>query len=119
MSSALSLEPIMSNAITNPHREPAADLQSAAVLAVALEKLDTARQPPDPAQYKLLAERLAAQLRRLAGHPQLATLLARFPAAADVYENLQYEHAGLCLHALEAAMPAEAQARAMFERLRR
>jgi hypothetical protein len=41
----------------------------------------------------------------------LAALLDTHPAAAELYENVNYQHAGLCRSALDASLDAERQAR--------
>ena len=46
----------------------------------------------------------------------LARLLDHYPAAAEVYENLQYAHAGLCRSGLDAAMAAELRAKEAIDR---
>ncbi len=66
-----------------------------------------------------VVERLKASLSALAGEPALKTLLIRFPAAAELYENLQYAHAGLCLHDLDRSLKAESMARDLLSRAKR
>jgi hypothetical protein len=46
-------------------------------------------------------------------------VLGAHPAAAELYENLQYEHAGLCRSPLEAALNAELLAGAAIQRAMR
>jgi hypothetical protein len=45
-------------------------------------------------------------------------VLRAFPAAAELYENVQYAHAGLCRQPLEAALNAELLTRAAIARVR-
>ena len=98
---------------------PIADLQSAAVLAATLERLERAPRAPDADQYRIVVERLQTQLRALDGEPGLRALLGRFPAAAEIYENLQYAHAGLCLQSLDRSLAAESKAREVLARATR
>lgn len=103
----------MSDTNTGSMRRPVADLQAVALMAASLERLETGGRV-DPAQYRLLVERLSEQLRGIAGNPRLFAVLRRFPAAAELYENLNYEAAGLCLRDLDAAAGAETRARSLL-----
>ncbi|MEZ5661239.1 MAG: hypothetical protein R3E83_22845 [Burkholderiaceae bacterium] len=109
----------MAQMSTDPRHRPGADLQSAALLAATLERLERAGGALDPAQYRLLAQRLGEQLRSLEGHPRLRALLERFPSAADLYENLQYANAGMCLHSLEQSLSAEVKMRMAIDQAAR
>ena len=73
----------------------------------------------DPHQYRLLAEKLGAELHQHQGHEALPALLDHFPAAAEIYENLQYAHAGLCRAPLEMSLQSELAARDVLARVRR
>ena len=53
------------------------------------------------------------------GHATLPGLLDHFPAAAEVYENLQYAHAGLCRAPLEMSLQSELAARELLARVSR
>jgi hypothetical protein len=46
-------------------------------------------------------------------------LLDHFPAAAEVYENLQYAHAGLCRVPLEVSLTSELATRSLLDRVRK
>jgi len=46
-------------------------------------------------------------------------VLAEFPAAAQLYENQHYQHAGLCRSPLDPALAAEMQARQWIEQARK
>lgn len=76
-------------------------------------------QTVDPHQYRLLVEKLSAELRQHQAHPALATVLDHFPAAAELYENLQYAHAGLCRAPLEASLQSELATRELLVRVSR
>lgn len=76
-------------------------------------------QTVDPHQYRLLVEKLSAELRQHQAHPALPTLLDHFPAASELYENLQYAHAGLCRAPLEASLQSELAARELLARVSR
>ena len=50
---------------------------------------------------------------------ELGRLLDAYPAAAEVYENINYQHAGLCRSALDASLSAEVSAREAIARAMR
>ena len=94
---------------------PAA-LGNVALLAQLLERLDRSARAPDAAQYRGVALRLAESLRDAPASVALDRLLGAFPAAAEVYENLRYAHAGLCRAPLETSLHTELVARAALDR---
>lgn len=73
----------------------------------------------DPHQYRLLVQKLTAELSEHQAHEALHGLLDHFPAAAEVYENLQYGHAGLVRAPLELSLTSELATRSLLERVRR
>lgn len=100
-----------------PHQPAvAAQLQTIAALARLLEKLDRSAERVDAAQYRSVALRLSEALSHSDSGPLLDGLLKAFPAAAEVYENVRYEHAGLCRSPLEQALNTELLARAVIDR---
>ncbi len=64
-------------------------------------------------QYRAVAASLARELSHI-DRDVLEPLLSVSPAAAEVYENLQYAHAGLCRSDLDKAMNAELLAKAVI-----
>lgn len=80
------------------------------LLAQLLQRLDQSREAVDGAQYRVVAKRLTSEIEQ-ADHESVQTLLALSPSAAELYENMQYAHAGLCRSPLDAALAAEAAAR--------
>lgn len=95
-----------------------AELLSTARLAQLLQRLEGQRHAADPHQYQLLVQKLTAELDQHQGHEALPGLLDHFPAAAEVYENLQYGHAGLVRAPLEASLTSELAARELLGRVR-
>ncbi len=81
------------------------------MLARMLERLDRSEQAVDPQQYRGVVEHLGEALRAAPHGAALEAVLAGSPATAELYENLQYEHAGLCRSPLEPALEAELAAR--------
>ena len=89
------------------------------VLAQVLRRLDHSRVPVDADQYRAVATQVAAELRQHPKDAGLEALLAAVPELAHAYENLHYEHAGLCRSPLEAVVRAEQAAREAIARARR
>lgn len=96
-----------------PHR-----LVPLAAMARLLEKLDRSSEPVDPAQYRHVVQRLQSLMAECPVDDALHAVLEVFPAAAELYENLHYEHAGLCRAPLERSLTSEAAAREAIGRLR-
>lgn len=88
---------------------------NAAVLAGLLQRLES-RASIDPAAYRQLVGQLAMALDRVEEPSVLDAVLHAFPAAADLYENMRYEHAGLCRADMELSMDTERRAREVLER---
>jgi hypothetical protein len=88
-------------------------------LARMLERLDRSDVAVDPQQYRGVVEHLAEVLRTVPHDAALEAVLDASPAAAELYENLQYQHAGLCRSPLEAALNAELAARSAIDAARR
>ena len=82
-----------------------------------LERLERSREPVAPDQYRMLVERLYAELAGLRMDEAASRVLALLPATAELYENLQYAHAGLCRSPLKPALESEIAARDLFARL--
>jgi hypothetical protein len=80
-------------------------------LAQVLRRLERSSVPVDPEQYRSLVHHITAELENHPRDAGLEMLLAAAPELAEIYENLQYEHAGLCRSPLEAAVSAEQAAR--------
>lgn len=96
-----------------------ASLTVVAALAQLLQRLEFSTVPVSADQYRSVVQRLAAALREAPPGEALQALLAAFPAAAELYENLNYEHAGLCRSPLEASLNAELAARQAIARIAR
>ncbi len=89
------------------------------MLARMLERLDRSPVAVDAQQYRGVVEHLSEQLRAAPHDAMLDALLEASPATAELYENIQYEHAGLCRSPLETALNAELAARAIIDGARR
>jgi hypothetical protein len=89
----------------------------AVLLAQLLERLDRSGMSVGAEQYRSVVRHLADELRELQSEPGLSALLDAFPATAELYENLNYQHAGLCRSPLGPGLDAELQARKAIERV--
>ena len=87
-------------------------------LAQLLQALEGQGRAADPHQYRLVVEKLSAELRQHQGAEALPRLLDHFPAAAEVYENLQYAHAGLVRAPLEMSLTSELATRELLSRVK-
>ncbi len=86
-------------------------------LARALERMEASTTGINPGQYAAVVGRLSEELVAAPVDATLRAVFAASPATADLYENLQYRHAGLCLRALDVALPAEMLARQAISRV--
>jgi hypothetical protein len=94
-------------------------LQPLAAMAVLLERLERLPRKASAEQYREVAQRVAELLAQAEPGDALNALLSAAPATAEIYENQQYEHAGLVRSPLDAALAAEREAAAAITRARR
>jgi hypothetical protein len=87
-------------------------------LARMLERLDRSAVPVDPLQYRAVVEHLTGILHAMPDDPHLHAVLEASPSTAELYENLQYQYAGLCRSPLEPALNAELAARSAIDAAR-
>lgn len=102
------------NATKTPNPKP--DLAVTHVLAQLLERLEHSAVPVGAEQYRSVVMHLVDEFRDVETGTELGRLLDAYPAAAEVYENLNYQYAGLCRSALDASLRAEVEARKAIER---
>ena len=95
-----------------------ARLHTLAAMAGLLERLEAAPRSASAEQYHSVAQRVRELLVDVTPDEHLHRLLQAAPHTADVYENLRYEMAGLCLHPLDTALAAERAASSAIERVR-
>lgn len=94
------------------------NLAVAHALAQLLERLERSTVPVNPDQYRAVVKRLETELRALQGDPALDMLLRACPAAAELYENLHYDVAGLCRSNLDLGLRAEIEVGNALKKLR-
>ena len=85
-------------------------------LAKLLERLEQSSVPVSAGQYRSVAQHLASELAAVEHDETFTKLLTVFPAMSELYENLHYEHAGLCRSLLDASLEAEIAAKAVLDR---
>ncbi|HZE90458.1 MAG TPA: hypothetical protein VE029_01925 [Rhizobacter sp.] len=96
-----------------------ADLTVVLMLARLLQRLDHSAVAVDADQYQTVVRSLANELQSVPSDATLRALLDGHPAAAELYENINYQHAGLCRSPLDAALNAELQARQTIDQVGR
>jgi hypothetical protein len=89
------------------------------MLARMLERLDRSTVAIDAQQYQGVVEHLIEELRAAPHDAGWDAILEASPATAELYENLQYQHAGLCRSPLEIGLNAELAARAAIDAARK
>jgi len=103
---------------SHPVRLPAR-LHTLAAMAALLQRLEGQRTSASADQYRRVAQQVSTLLAAADPGDDLDKLLAIAPATAELYENQQYAHAGLCRSPLEAALNAELAAAAAIDKARR
>ncbi len=105
------------NATKSPRTQ--SNLTTAHVLAALLERLENSVIPVGAEQYRSVVIHLTDEFNQVQADSGLGALLDAHPAAAQVYENVNYAYAGLCRSSLEASMAAEQQAKTVIQRAMR
>ncbi|MEO7851727.1 MAG: hypothetical protein ABIR94_05645 [Rubrivivax sp.] len=100
------------------HPTERASLALVHLLAQLLERIESSPAPVGAEQYRSVVRRLGDELAGAGSAEGLSAVLDANPAAAQLYENLNYQHAGLCRSPLEPSLDAEMQARKLIERAR-
>ncbi|MDB5944078.1 MAG: hypothetical protein JWQ13_3644 [Ramlibacter sp.] len=88
------------------------------LLARVLERLEHSTEAVDAEQYRSVVNHLASELAVAPQDAGLQAVLQACPAAAELYENINYQHAGLCRSSLDLAVAAEAGAREAIDKAR-
>jgi hypothetical protein len=104
--------------IATPRSAPAS-LTVILTLARLLERLERSPVPIGADQYRAVVQHLSQAIVDTPPGAPLQAVLDACPAAATLYENLNYDHAGLCRAPLEASMASELQARDAIAAARR
>jgi hypothetical protein len=104
---------------SSPSAVARARLSVAYVLAQLLERLERSTVAVGAEQYRCVVRHLVDEFNDAPPGDELNRLLDTHPAAAQVYENLRYPHAGLCRSPLDASLATELRAREAIERAMR
>ena len=88
------------------------------MLARMMDRLEGSATPVDAEQFRTLVVRITAELEAAPHDAALEAVLDAFPSVAELYENINYRHAGLCRSPLEPALTAELSARKAIEAAR-
>ncbi|MEI2679060.1 MAG: hypothetical protein V9G29_15135 [Burkholderiaceae bacterium] len=91
-------------------------IHTAFSLAHLLESIDRSSAPVDANQYRMVVGRLKASLSNPLPEAALTALLNTYPSAAEVYENMHYDVAGLSRSPLERSVASESLARQVISR---
>lgn len=95
------------------------DITVTRVLASLLERMERSNEPRDAGQYREVVRRLADALATVKSGETLGALLDAHPGASQIYENINYQYAGLCRSALDPALAAENEVRQLIDRIKR
>ncbi len=104
---------------TTPSIAARAHLSVAYLLAQLLERLERSAVPVGAEQYRSVVRHLVDEFNDAQPGDELNRLLDAYPAAAEVYENLRYQHAGLCRSSLDVSLAAELRAREVIAQAKR
>jgi hypothetical protein len=96
-----------------------ARLHPVAAMAHLLERLERSPSSASASQYQGVVQQITRLLAAAEPDGYLDAVLAAYPATAELYENLRYEHAGLCRSPFETSLGAEMAAVAAIEQARR
>ena len=92
-------------------------LETVFALAHLLERVEAGTVGASAEGYRQLVSQLQSALAEAMPVDALRSILHAHPAAAEVYENLHYAHAGLSLASLELSVTSELLARQELARI--
>lgn len=92
--------------------------QALASLCAALQLLESGARGIDPDQYQLIVQKISRVLLASPVDAGAMTILKHYPAAAELYENLNYWQGGLVLHDPKRARRAARAARQAIDAVR-
>ena len=92
-------------------------LETVIALAHLLERFERSAATVSADQYQLIVSRLKAALLEDLPDDALQAVLNAHPAAAELYENMHYEHSGLSRSSLDRSISSEMLAAQVLARL--
>jgi len=95
------------------------DLTVTPVFAQLFERLDCSKVPVGADQYRSVVRIVVSELGDVAPNTVLGALSDSRPATVQLYENVNYQHVGLCRSAPRASNPSEQQAKEVLDRAMR
>lgn len=90
-------------------------LQVVVTLAHLLEYLERSSGPIGADQYRTVVDHLAHELAQVCTEAALPAVLDAYPATAELYENLNYQYAGLCRSPLALSLASEERAKEILQ----
>jgi hypothetical protein len=87
-------------------------------LSHVLQQLEWSTVPVGADQYRSVVSHLSEELGTLPTDADLQAVLDAYPATAELYENLNYRHAGLCRSPLDDSLAAEIKAKEAIDHAR-
>ena len=99
------------------HRHPAIRLETLIALARLLERVEASPIAVGADQYRALVGQIKAASRRRCPPPPLQAILKAHPASGEIYENMNYEVAGLSRSPLERSVATEMLATQLLHRI--
>jgi predicted ATPase len=104
--------------MTAPHTaEERGRVQAAIAMAHLLQRIEATATEVDADQYRLLIAQVSEALQQPLPGNALDAILRTYPAAAELYENLVYDVAGLARSPVDLSVRAEQSARDLLDRL--
>jgi hemoglobin-like flavoprotein len=92
-------------------------LETVIALAHLLERIEHGAAVVSPDHYQVLVSRLKAALSDELPDDALQAVLNAHPSAAELYENMHYEHSGLSRSSLERSVSSEMLAAQVLARV--
>ncbi len=94
-----------------PHTESLQSrIETLIALARLLDRVEASPVPIGADQYRALVRQLTAALAAPIPEPAREAILGAHPGAAELYENIHYEHSGLSRSTLDRSVATEMQA---------
>ncbi len=92
-------------------------VETVIALAHLLERVERSPAPVGADQYRSLVRQLTRALEQEIPDDALQAVLGAYPATAELYENLHYEHSGLSRSSLERSIGSEMLASQLLARI--
>jgi hypothetical protein len=92
-------------------------VETVIALAHLLERVERSATPVGADQYRSLVRQLTRALEQEMPDDALQAVLGTYPATAELYENLHYEHSGLSRSPLERSIGSEMLASQVLARI--